>query len=132
NYGDKVFDSVLNSPIDADKTDYILRDNLHCGFPVALDINTITEILDEDKDLGFIVRAEGTSFIEQLLIGRYHLITKIHQNRTNRLANYLLALSLEKAIHKIKGVELEKEINQIFEMNEYELYSFLKKKRINI
>lgn len=128
NYGNRVFDSILRSPIDADKTDYILRDNLHCGFPVALDINTITEILDEDKNFGFIVKSEGISFVEQLLIGRYHLITKIHQNKINRLGNYLLALSLKEAIHNIKRGELEKEIHQIFEMNEYELYYFLKEK----
>jgi HD superfamily phosphohydrolase len=127
-YGNRIFDSVLQSPIDADKTDYILRDNLHCGFPVALDINTITEILEKDKDFGFIVKSEGISFVEQLLIGRYHLITKIHQNTKNRLGNYLMALSLRDAIHSIEKAELEKEIHRIFEMNDYELYSFLKEK----
>lgn len=127
-YGNRIFDSVLQSPIDADKTDYILRDNLHCGFPVALDINTISEILAKDEDFGFIVKAEGISFVEQLLIGRYHLITKIHHNKKNRTGNYLMALSLRDAIKIIEREELPKEINRIFEMNDYELYYFLKDK----
>jgi HD superfamily phosphohydrolase/6-pyruvoyl-tetrahydropterin synthase len=127
-YGDKTLDSVLKSPIDADKTDYILRDNLHCGFPVALDINTISEILEKDEELGFIVKSEGISFIEQLLIGRYHLITKIHQNNKNRLGNYLMALSLRDAVRSIRREDLAKEIPRIFEMNDYEFYSFLKEK----
>jgi HD superfamily phosphohydrolase len=128
NYGDRTFDSVLKSPIDADKTDYILRDNLHCGFPVALDITTISEILDKDKEFGFIVKSEGISFVEQLLIGRYHLITKIHHNRKNRLGNYLMALGLRDAICSIKRDELIGEVHRIFEMNDYELYSFLKER----
>ncbi len=126
NYGNNVFDSVLNSPVDADKTDYILRDNLHCGFPVALDINTITEILEKDADFGCIIKAEGLSFVEQLLIGRYHLITKIHQNKINRLGNYLMALSLRNAIIKIGIKKAIGEIDNIFNMNDYDLYYFLK------
>ncbi|MCK4477451.1 HD domain-containing protein [Candidatus Bathyarchaeota archaeon] len=88
---------IIDGPIDADKIDYILRDNHHCGFPVALDINTISEILKKDENYGIAITPEGQSFAEQLFMGRYHLISKIHHNLKNRLGNYLLALTLEEA-----------------------------------
>lgn len=125
-YGDPTIDSILNSPIDADKTDYILRDNLHCGFPVALDINTITEILNAHPEYGCLIKSEGISFIEQLLIGRYHLITKIHQNGINRLGNYLLALNFKDALLTLKEEDQLEAIENVFYMNDYDLYSFLK------
>lgn len=124
-YGDPGVDSVLDSPVDADKTDYILRDNLHCGFPVALDINTITEILEMHPTYGCVIKSEGLSFIEQLLIGRYHLITKIHQNKINRLGNYLMALSLRDAILKLNKDKRPESIDAIFDMNDYQFYNFL-------
>jgi HD superfamily phosphohydrolase len=93
---------IIDGAIDADKIDYILRDNHHCGFPVALDINTISEILSKDAEHGLTIRPEGQSFAEQLFIGRYHLVSKIHHNLKNRLGNYLLALTLRKAWNSVK------------------------------
>lgn len=88
---------IVDGAIDADKIDYILRDNHHCGFPVALDINTISEILSKDREHGLVIKPEGQSFAEQLFIGRYHLVSNIHHNLKNRLGNYLLALTLKEA-----------------------------------
>lgn len=88
---------IIDGAIDADKIDYILRDNYHCGFPVALDINTISEILSKDATRGIVIKPEGQSFAEQLFIGRYHLVSNIHHNLRNRLGNYLLALTLKEA-----------------------------------
>lgn len=130
NFRDSTFNSILSSPIDADKIDYILRDNHHCGFPVAVDINTITEILKRDSEFGLLVKPEGVSFVEQLLMGRYHLITKIHNNKTNRLGNYLLALSFKQALHahlQKKKTDPDALAKRLFtEMNDYQLCAFLR------
>lgn len=116
---------IIDGPIDADKIDYILRDNHHCGFPVALDINTISEILKKDANHGFVITPEGQSFAEQLFMGRYHLISKIHHNLKNRLGNYLLALSLKEAWSKTdKKEENAKVMSQIW--TDMDLLAFLK------
>jgi HD superfamily phosphohydrolase len=120
------FNSILSGPIDADKIDYILRDNYHCGFPVALDVNTITEILSTDPEgkRGLLIKPEGRSFAEQLFIARYHLITKIHHDKTNRLATYLMALTLNEAWNKNK--DPSKIIkNMFYEWTEGELLTYL-------
>jgi HD superfamily phosphohydrolase len=88
---------IVDSGVDADKIDYILRDNHHCGFPVALDINTLSQVFSKNKLRGIVVKSEGQSFAEQLFIGRYHLVYNIHHNVKNRLGNYLLAWTLEEA-----------------------------------
>ena len=88
---------IIDSGVDADKIDYILRDNHHCGFPVALDINTLSQVFSKDNKRGIIVKSEGQSLAEQLFIGRYHLVHNIHHNMKNRLGNYLLALTLHEA-----------------------------------
>jgi HD superfamily phosphohydrolase len=80
----------------------------------------------EDANYGCMIKSQGISFVEQLLIGRYHLITKIHQNKINRLGNYLMALSFREAIKEIKKEEVPNVIDSIFNMNDYEFYSFLK------
>lgn len=93
---------IIDSGVDADKIDYILRDNHHCGFPVALDINTLSHVFSKDRKRGIIIKNKGQSLAEQLFIGRYHLVSNIHHNTKNRLANYLLALTLEEAWHNTK------------------------------
>lgn len=117
---------IIDGAIDADKIDYILRDNYHCGFPVALDINTISEILSKDATRGIVVKPEGQSFAEQLFIGRYHLVSNIHHNLRNRLGNYLLALTLKEAWDNSedkKGIALK----MTEEWTDGELMAFLQK-----
>jgi hypothetical protein len=97
---------IIDSGVDADKIDYILRDNHHCGFPVALDINTLSQVFAKDKKRGIVVKSEGQSLAEQLFIGRYHLVHNIHHNMKNRLGNYLLALTLEEAWQGTKDKKL--------------------------
>lgn len=120
------FNSIVNGPIDADKIDYILRDNYHCGFPVALDINTITEILTRDPagKSGILIKPDGRSFAEQLFIARYHLITKIHHDKTNRLATYLMALALGEAWEKDTN-SAESTRKMFYEWTEHELLTYL-------
>jgi HD superfamily phosphohydrolase len=58
---------IIDSGVDADKIDYILRDNHHCGFPVALDINTLIHVFAKDKKKrGIVIKTEGQSLAEQL------------------------------------------------------------------
>jgi len=121
---------IIDGAIDADKIDYILRDNHHCGFPVALDINTISEILSKHRDHGIVIKPEGQSFAEQLFIGRYHLVSNIHHNLKNRLGNYLLALTLKEAWDNTKDKK-NVAIKMTREWTDGELMAYLKAKAPN-
>jgi len=123
------FNSIVNGSIDADKIDYILRDNYHCGFPVALDINTITEILTRDPtgEDGILIKPGGRSFAEQLFIARYHLITKIQHDQTNRLATYLMALTLNEALETDRDNSSSAIEKMFYEWTENEFMNYLSK-----
>jgi HD superfamily phosphohydrolase len=125
-FTNKALSRIIDGPLDADKIDYILRDNYHCGFPVALDVNTITEIFEVKEGREIILREPGLSFAEQLFVGRYHLITQIHHNKTNRLGNYLLALALGESLGKMKPDSQKETIRKMFnEWTDSDLLSFL-------
>jgi HD superfamily phosphohydrolase len=124
---DKKMNSIISGPIDADKIDYILRDNYHCGFPCSLDINTISEVFTLHKDDSLILLGEsGRIFAEQLLMGRYHLSSNIHHAPKNRLANYLMALTLKDAIESDSGKGKEKLKKLFDESSDAEMLTFLK------
>ncbi|MCP8317300.1 MAG: HD domain-containing protein, partial [archaeon] len=127
---DKILSRIINGPLDADKIDYILRDNYHCGFPVALDISAITEIFSANRERGIMLKLAGLSFAEQLFIGRYHLITKIHHDQTNRLVNYLLALAINEALENSnKSNGKNKVVEMMFDTwTDVDLMNFLKEK----
>lgn len=123
----KKMSSIISGPIDADKIDYILRDNYHCGFPFSLDINTISEIFTTSKDDSLILRESGRIFAEQLLMGRYHLSSNIHHSPKNRLANYLMTLTLKDAFvsnNKKRGMEKLKSL--FYEGSDADMLTFLK------
>jgi hypothetical protein len=90
--------SVLSGPVDADKIDYILRDNHHCGFNVGLDIHSLGSIFQWSGEGAAVLNDLGRSFAEQLIVGRYHLVTRVHHALRNRMANFILALCLREAI----------------------------------
>lgn len=128
----KILTGIVDGPLDADKIDYILRDNYHCGFPVALDVNTVTEILEREKDRGIVLKPSGMTFAEQLYIGRYHLITKIHHDKLNRLSNYLLALALSDALDDVRTKEEDEkqyEKKMFYEWTDSEMLAFLERSK---
>jgi len=122
----KKINSIISGPIDADRIDYILRDNYHCGFPCSLDINTISEIFTIGKDDSLILCESGRIFAEQLLMGRYHLSSNIHHSSKNRLANYLMALTLKDAIESDREKGMEKLKTLFYKGSDAEMLTFLK------
>lgn len=123
---EKKSNSIISGPIDADKIDYILRDNYHCGFPCSLDINMIGEMFTIGEEDSLTLHERGKIFAEQLLLGRYHLTSNIHHFKKNRLAIYLMALTLKDAIELDKKKCVEKLKKLFYTGTDAEMLSFLK------
>lgn len=85
---------IVHGEIDADRIDYITRDNLHCGFPSGLDVHLIPSLFLRRSDGEIVLNSERTYFAEQLLLARHHLQVKIHDEPRDRLADLLLARAL--------------------------------------
>jgi HD superfamily phosphohydrolase len=74
----RIFKSIVSGDIDADKIDYLMRDNYYCGLPHKLDITSLRHHLILKAD-GLEIDPEGIDFVHSLILARYSLITKVHQ-----------------------------------------------------
>jgi len=75
----KIFKGVMSGDIDADKIDYLARDNYYCGLPYELDITSLREQLIVDNG-ELTLLPNGIKFVNTVILARYWLITEVHQN----------------------------------------------------
>jgi HD superfamily phosphohydrolase len=76
----RIFKSIMSGDIDADKIDYLMRDNYYCGLPHNLDITSLRNFLILKKD-GLEIAPEGIGFVHSLILARFSLIAKVHQEK---------------------------------------------------
>jgi len=88
---------IISSQLDADRSDYVLRDGYFAGVPNAqFDLERILQkVLIDDKGLLFDERAQQA--IEGYLIARYHLYLQLYHHKTVRAAEALLRSLIERA-----------------------------------
>lgn len=92
---------VINGPLDADKLDYILRDGLHTGIPLTLDLDRFwlaTEIqylekgcvpgIEEDETR-LVINQSGISAVEQILFARLQLTSSVYHHHKIRACDCL-------------------------------------------
>lgn len=75
----RIFMGVMSGDIDADKVDYLARDNYYCGLPYELDLTSLRErLIIEDGELTLL--PNGIKFVNSVILSRYWLITEVHQH----------------------------------------------------
>lgn len=88
-----LFRSIMNGDIDADKIDYLMRDNYYCGLPHSQDIDSLRDQLVLDQD-GLKIHRGALNFVHSLLLARYRLITEVHQEKWDIVATAKVIESL--------------------------------------
>lgn len=121
---------ILNGDLDADKIDYILRDNYHCGFPTGVDFDKIVKAFDlfqENSDSSkLLLKKEYISTVETLLHTRLRLMDLIHHERTNRIANQMLMRYVAAILENKEGSEREDIVTKMHEeWTDNEMYNFI-------
>jgi HD superfamily phosphohydrolase len=94
-----IFRSIMNGDIDADKIDYLMRDNYYCGLPHSQDLDSLRDQLELKRD-GLEIHRGALKFVHSLLLARYRLNTEVHQDKwdvyaTARVIELLNNLLLE-------------------------------------
>lgn len=94
---------IMNGDLDADKIDYILRDNYHCGFPTGVDFGEILGAFDlyffkGHSQSKLLLKQTHISTVETLLYSRLKMIDQIHHERKNRIANQMLMRTVAKIV----------------------------------
>jgi HD superfamily phosphohydrolase len=75
----KLFTCIMSGDIDADKIDYLARDNYYCGLPYELDLTSLREqLIVDDNQLTLL--PNGIKFVNTVILARYWLFTEVHQH----------------------------------------------------
>lgn len=90
---------IINSQLDADRLDYVLRDGYYAGVPNAqYDLERIVQMIQWDVDsICFDERAQFA--IEGYFLARYHLYLQLYYHKTVRAAEVVLRALLRRAKH---------------------------------
>ena len=124
--------SILDGDLDADKIDYIVRDNYYCGFPCEIDLETICRALaiEELKGGGYkiVLKPEYIHSVETLLNARLRLVSLIHYAKENRVANQMLLRSVTGYLESIDEGKRSEVVTHMHEKwNDANLYHEISK-----
>jgi len=93
------YNDILSSQLDADRFDYLLRDNLMTGSQYGgFDLNWLIQAItiDESSDR-LAVSAKGISAVEDYLQARYHMYRNVYFHKVVRSAEGMVKLALQRA-----------------------------------
>jgi hypothetical protein len=90
---------ILSSQLDADRLDYLLRDNLMTGARYGrYDLNWLLAAMTLDSDgRRLAVTWKGTSAVEAYLQARYHMYRHVYFHKVVRSAEGMVRLALQRA-----------------------------------
>ncbi|MEB3196582.1 MAG: HD domain-containing protein [Candidatus Sericytochromatia bacterium] len=89
---------LTHGEIDADRIDYVIRDNYYCGFAHGIDLQSLRNLWALDAQHGLVLSATHTYIAAQLLAARYQLISNVQNNPLSRLGDLLLAEAIREAL----------------------------------
>lgn len=111
---------ILNSTIDVDQLDYLLRDAYYTGVAYGMiDIERLLQTLMIHED-NLTIKRKGVGVVENILMARGLMYSSVYFHKTARIAE----LMLSKAIEEIP----DPEPLEFFRMTDAELVSRLKKR----
>ncbi len=127
-YKRKSLSRVINSSIDADKMDYIVRDSYHTGAGYSVDIRRIAmNAMDIDGDLA--INARALEAIESLLMARLLSFRTIYYHKTSRAVQLMLERAMALVVR-----EMDLNLNDILEnpdfylnLDDYTMWEILRK-----
>lgn len=91
-----ILKNIISGEMDADRSDYLLRDSHHCGVDYGrFDFLRLVESIDliEDPDRGSLeiaINTGGIHALEGLIIARYQMTTQVYAHRIRRIYDHYL------------------------------------------
>lgn len=91
--------SFMDSELDCDKMDYLLRDSLYCGvnygkFDLARLLTSLT-IYKRDNGPRLAIKYGGLQVFEEFVLARYFMFTEVYFHRTRRYFDIMLGEALK-------------------------------------
>lgn len=125
----KILASFLDSALDVDKLDYLMRDSIHCGVEYAQHIDrlrllrslTISTVRNE-----LAVTEKGKMAVEYMIMGRSAMFSEVYWHHTNRAATVMLQRAFLEVL-KNKKFKKEELLQKFLQMGDEEALYFLVK-----
>jgi uncharacterized protein len=92
----QILSEIVSGQIDADRTDYLLRDSHHCGVDYSrFDYRRLIECLTVWQDepggpLEMAIHRDGIHSFESLILARYQMNTQVYYHRLRRIYDLYL------------------------------------------
>jgi HD superfamily phosphohydrolase len=91
----KVLKDIISGQMDADRTDYLLRDSHHCGVEYGIfDYRRMVECLSilegPGESLEIALDRDGLHTFEALILARYQMNSQVYFHRIRRIYDYYL------------------------------------------
>jgi HD superfamily phosphohydrolase len=92
----QILRDIVSGQVDADRSDYLLRDSHHCGVDYGrFDHRRLIECLTgwQDKEtgeLGIGIKRDGIHSFESLILARYQMNTQVYYHRLRRIYDHYL------------------------------------------
>jgi HD superfamily phosphohydrolase len=92
----QILRDIVSGQVDADRSDYLLRDSLHCGVDYGrFDHRRLIECLtgwqdNDSEDLAIGIKQDGVHSFEALILARYQMNTQVYYHRIRRIFDLYL------------------------------------------
>lgn len=104
-----IWKDIISSQLDADRSDYLLRDSLHLGVNYGkYDLNRLLvtlkfEMFPEESSPRLTFDYSGVHAVEALIIARYMMFTQVYFQKTRRAYDFHYSRALEKILKEAEG-----------------------------
>jgi len=120
----------MDSELDCDKMDYLLRDSLYCGvsygkFDLERLINTLTIWKNNEGILHLAIEKGGMHAFEEFVLARYFMFTQVYFHKTRRFLDNMLFSFLKSAL---KEGKYPKDINEFLEYDDVTISELIREK----
>jgi HD superfamily phosphohydrolase len=123
--GKTFMDQTIQSAVDVDKLDFIVRDTYHTGAEYGnVDIFRLIHMLDVLDD-SLAVDVGALSALESFILARIESFKSIYFHRVSRAAQIMLAMAMEKAKDEL-GLVSFKTPEEYLALNDYTVWTMLK------
>ncbi len=123
--GKMFIDQIIQSAVDVDKLDFIVRDTYHTGAEYGnVDVFRLIHVLDVLDD-SLAVDSGALSALESFILARIESFKSIYFHRVSRAAQIMLAMAMERAKDELGLVDFETP-EEYLALNDYTVWTMLK------
>ena len=123
----RILKNLVSGEMDADRTDYLIRDSHHCGVDYGrFDYRRMILCLDLNEDpsgaLEVALHTDGIHTFEALILARYQMNTQVYFHRVRRIYDQYLV-----RYHQSLGDDLPDTADKVLENDDLTMFNLIRK-----